>query len=251
MGYDVEKLKVLKNIEKERFPLSRQYDVEWIIENNMGPNPLWFTEWVSKAMNLKPGMRVLDMGCGKVLSSIFLAKEYGVSVWANDLWVNPTENWIRIKEAGLENQVFPIRAEAHNLPYAEGFFDAVISIDSYQYYGTDDMYLLEHFIKLVKPMGEIGIVVPGLNKEFEDKIPEHLKPFWCTDMFQCHSAKWWKWHWEKTELVNIKHINSMDIGWKLWTEWEDMLSPDSMDAKLLRADNGEYMTWVRMIASRN
>ena len=29
-------------------------------------------------MELEPGMRVLDMGCGKAISSIFLAKEFDV-----------------------------------------------------------------------------------------------------------------------------------------------------------------------------
>ncbi len=36
-------------------------------------------------MNLKPGMRVLDMGCGAGFTSIILAKEYGVTVFANVL----------------------------------------------------------------------------------------------------------------------------------------------------------------------
>jgi len=36
-------------------------------------------------MNLKPGMRVLDMGCGAGFTSIILAKECGVTVFANDL----------------------------------------------------------------------------------------------------------------------------------------------------------------------
>jgi cyclopropane fatty-acyl-phospholipid synthase-like methyltransferase len=42
------------------------------------------------------------MGCGKAISSIFLAKEFGVEVWAADLWVKPTENWERIRGAGLD-----------------------------------------------------------------------------------------------------------------------------------------------------
>ena len=58
-------------------------------------------------LNLNGGERVLDMGCGKALSSIFLAKEFGVQVWANDLWVTAADNWERIKEMGMEKQVFP------------------------------------------------------------------------------------------------------------------------------------------------
>jgi cyclopropane fatty-acyl-phospholipid synthase-like methyltransferase len=36
-------------------------------------------------MNLQPGMRVLDLGCGRALSSIFLHREFGLQVWAADL----------------------------------------------------------------------------------------------------------------------------------------------------------------------
>ena len=79
----------------EEFPLSAKYDPEWVLENEMGPNVLWLTEALCQVMELKPGMRVLDMGCGKAMSSIFMAKEFGVQVWANDLWIKATDNWRR------------------------------------------------------------------------------------------------------------------------------------------------------------
>jgi cyclopropane fatty-acyl-phospholipid synthase-like methyltransferase len=104
-----------KMLTVDRFPLSAKYDPEWVLENEMGPNALWLTERLCEAMELRPGMRVLDMGCGKGMSSIFLAKEFGVQVWATDLWINANDNWRRICEAGVENLVFPIHAEAHAL----------------------------------------------------------------------------------------------------------------------------------------
>jgi len=100
----------------------------------MGPNPLWLLEELCEHMELKPGMKVLDMGCGRGITSVFLAKDFGVTVFANHLWISATENHKRFDEAGVTELVFPIHAEAHAPPYAEGFFDAAISIDSYQYY---------------------------------------------------------------------------------------------------------------------
>ena len=35
----------------------------------------------------------------------------------------------------------PIHAEAHRLPFASEFFDVIVSIDAYQYFGTADLYL--------------------------------------------------------------------------------------------------------------
>jgi len=111
--------------------------MDWVVENEMGPNALWLTESLCQVMPLEMGMRVLDLGCGTAMSSIFLAREFDVQVWAADLWVQPTDNLDRIREADLEDVVFPIRAEAHDLPFADGYFDAVVSIDAYHYFGTD------------------------------------------------------------------------------------------------------------------
>lgn len=145
------------------------------MENTMGPNVLWLTEFLSEAMELRPGMRVLDMGCGKAVSSIYLAKEFGVQVWATDLWIAPTDNWRRIREAGVEGSVFPVHAEAHTLPYPHEFFDALISIDAYHYFGTDDLYLAQHFLPVVRPGGQVGIVVPAVAEEFEGD-PQPISP---------------------------------------------------------------------------
>ena len=103
------------------FPRAATYSSEWMLENLMGPNAVWLAELLSQVLPLQPGMRVLDMGCGRGISSIFLAREFGVQVWATDLWIKPTENWERIRAAGLEDRVFPVYAEAHALPYAVGF----------------------------------------------------------------------------------------------------------------------------------
>ena len=121
------------------FPRSAKYDPDWVLDNMMGPNALWLTEALAGCMDLSPAMRVLDMGCGTGLSSIFLAKEYGVQVWATDLWIDATDNLERIRAAGVEDRVFPIHAEAHALPFADGFFDAMVSVDAYHYFGTDDL----------------------------------------------------------------------------------------------------------------
>src|SRR5579862_1604828 len=115
----------------ERFPRSAAYNPRWVLAKIMGPNVLWLTEALSQVIDLQPGMRVLDMGCGKAISSIFLAREFGVQVWATDLWIGATDNWQRIQQSEEANRVFPIHAEAHALPFAEGFFDAAVSLDSY------------------------------------------------------------------------------------------------------------------------
>lgn len=113
-------------LESKQFPRSNKYDPQWIIANQMGLNPLWLTEWLHEKMPLTSDMRILDLGCRTALSSIFLAKEYGVHVWAADLWIKPTDNYEQIRQAGVEDRVFPIHADARSLPFAAGYFDAIL-----------------------------------------------------------------------------------------------------------------------------
>src|SRR6476661_2381126 len=113
----------------ERFLRSSKYNPEWIVASaSGGAHSLWLTEWLTEAMDLRRGMRVLDLGCGRAASSVFLHREFGVEVWAADLWFAATENLTRIRDAGVADGVFPIHADARALPFATGFFDAIVSI---------------------------------------------------------------------------------------------------------------------------
>src|ERR1700748_3264475 len=126
----------------QRFRRSGKYDLEWIRGGvSGGANSLWLTEWLAERMKFEPGMRVLDLGCGKASSSIFLHREFGVQVWATDLWIGAAENVRRIRDAGVGDDVFPLHADARSLPFPPGFFDAIVAIDSFYYFGTDDLYL--------------------------------------------------------------------------------------------------------------
>ena len=235
------------------YPRTAKYDPNWITANWMGPHPLWLLEELCENLNLQPGMKVLDMGCGNGLTSVFLAKEYGVTVFANDLWISATENLRRFEEAGVADCVFPIHAEAHALPYAEGFFDAAVSVDSYNYYGTDETYFPCVFAKLVKAGGQFGIVCPGFTKEFENGCPETLKKFWHEDMFTLHSGAWWRHLWEKTGLVKITACYNMDdskAAWYPWAEWaKEHLSFD--DDEFLNADTENDIALIVMAAVKD
>jgi len=259
MSITKERMKEL--LKNDRFPRSAKYDPEWVLMGWMGPNVLWLTEWLCEKMELKPDMRVLDMGCGKALSSVFLAKEYGVQVWANDLWISAAENWQRIREARMENQVYPIHAEAHALPYAEGFFDAIVSMDSYQYYGTDDLYLT-YFHKFLRPGGQIGIVVPGLVQDITGNVPPHLiKPrkdgstFWVDECWCFHTADWWQRYWSKMSVMENVKADLLPDGWKDWLQYEKacheagtLIFPS--EEEVLEEDAGRYMALIRVTGRR-
>jgi len=226
----------------KQYPRTKKYDSGWIRENRMGPNPVMLMEELCGNMDLRPGMKVLDMGCGKGLTSVFLAKEFGVTVFANDLWISATDNLKRFEEAGVADRVFPIHAEAHCLPYADGFFDAAVSVDSYHYYGTDETYFPCTFSKLVKQDGQFGIVCPGFTREFENGFPETMNEMFGDDMFTFHSNAWWKKFWEKTGTVEITACYDIEDAHGVWLD--DVERGD----EFVHADKDGFVTLVVMAA---
>ncbi len=107
-----------------------RFDRFFAPQDMMGPNAVVILRELLLAQPLQPGMRVLDLGCGKGLSSVYLAKACGVQVFAVDLWITATQNHQRFRGLGLDGQIIPIHADAANLPFAEDYFDAVVSIDA-------------------------------------------------------------------------------------------------------------------------
>ena len=240
-----------KRLVCERFPCSSQYHPEWVIASvSGGANSLWLTEWLTAALDLRPGMRVLDLGCGRASSSIFLHREFGVQVWATDLWFSVSENSQRIQDAGVEGSVFPIHVDARALPFAAEFFDAIVCIDSFPYYGTDDLYL-NYLARFVKPGGAVGIAGAGLVREIEGPLPEHLRAWWSPDLWSLHSAAWWRRHWERTGIMDIQIADTMDDGWQLWLNWHRVVAPDNeAEIRALEDDGGSYLGYVRIVGRR-
>ncbi len=253
-------------LRNDRFPRSSKYDRDWIFKHQMGPCSLWLMEWLCADMDLRPGMRVLDMGCGMAMSSIFLAREYDVQVWANDLWIPPTDNWNRIREAGLDDRVFPIHAEAKALPYADEFFDAIVSVDAYHYFGLSERYM-DRFARFVRPGGQIGIAVPGRMVEIaDDQPPEHLREWLAEEegAFETwQSASFWRRHFEKSSIVDVELADALEDGWREWVSFGQMTfdagevrPPGFVDLarkeiEAIREDAGRTMGLVRAIVRRH
>jgi cyclopropane fatty-acyl-phospholipid synthase-like methyltransferase len=207
----------------------------------MGPNVLWLTDALTQVLDLRPGMRVLDMGCGTALSSIFLAREFGVEVWAVDLWVPPHDNFARIREAGLMEKVYALHAEGRAYSFQKDFFDLAISVDSYHYWGCDPTQL-DYVASFVRPSGHIAIVVPG---DADDSHP----------VGTFHSAMWWRELWEQSREVRVEHAEMLDDGWDLWWQfceasaaWSGKPVMEVGDAEMLTSTRS--LGFTRVIARR-
>ncbi len=234
-----------------RFPRTSRYNPDWIVASvSSSAHPLWLTEWLTAAMDLRPGMRVLDLGCGRAASSIFLRREFDVQVWAVDLWFSASENFERIRDAGADDGVYPIHTDARSLPFAAGFFDAITCIDAFPYFGTDDLYL-NYLARFLKADGAVGVAGAGLMREISGEVPEHLSAWWTPDHWCLHSAEWWTRHWQRTGIVTVGVADTMPDGWQLWLDWHRRIAPDNeVEIMALEADRGQYLGYTRIVGRR-
>jgi len=240
----------------DRYPRSNQYDPEWIIANQMGPHPLWLMESITQVLPIDASMRVLDLGCGTGLTSVFLARELGAQIWATDLWIKPTQNLTRFRAAGVEDRVFPIYGEAHKLPFAEGFFDVIVSVDAYQYFGTDDTYL-PTLTRFLRPGGRIGVVAPALFRELGTEVPEALEGLWEWQGLPFHGPGWWRTHWAKSGAVTVEVADALPEGWRDWQRWAEVSGPRAdaewktkaaaNEVALLEIDRGDLIGFTRIV----
>lgn len=148
-----------------KYELSNKYADEKYLSKIMGPNPLKLTEELMLGLNIPRNGVVCDLGSGQGLTSLFLAKEYGFKVYAADLWSNPEENRRFFRSEGLtDDEILPVKADATALPFEKGFFDAVICVDSYNYFGRDPAFLDEKLLPFVKSRGLVAISILGMKK---------------------------------------------------------------------------------------
>jgi cyclopropane fatty-acyl-phospholipid synthase-like methyltransferase len=244
-----------KAIHKTFFPLSAQYDKNWIKKNSLGENVLYNLECLCEVMCFKEGMRVLDLGCGKVLSGIFLSKEFSVEVWAVDQYISPSENYERISEMNCEKSVFPLKLNARELPFTPNFFDAIVVVDSYMYFGTDERFT-PYLCQFLKPGGCIGIVDICFSKEINylAELPEYLREHYQDKWYFVHSLEWWVKLWKKTGHLKIQTaeiVPQIDfIKSEYISDFENSKKSDAI-AEALEKDTENLINIFRLVAQRS
>ncbi|HXK77420.1 MAG TPA: methyltransferase domain-containing protein [Oscillospiraceae bacterium] len=236
-----------------KYEKAEKYEFSFIKDFIMGPNPIKLEEELLLNHDIPQGATVLDLGCGRGLTSVFLVKEYGFRVFATDLWIGATENKRFFDRMGLSTeQIIPIHADAVDLPYAEEFFDAVVCTDSYNFFGRDPEYLGTHLLPFVKHGGCVYISIPGMKKDCHDHLPPELLLSWTPEQLDyIHDADYWKNIIRQTEGAEILSIHEMESNEECWNDW---LATDNeyavSDRKSMEAGAGAYMNFIAIVLRR-
>lgn len=232
------------------YPLSEKYMTDYFMAKIMGPNPVKLEEELLTDHYITESATVCDLGSGQGLTSIFLVKEYGFKVYAADLWSDPEENRQFFSSMGLsEEQIVPVKADAENLPFEEEKFDAVVSTDSYNYFGRTPEYLDSKLLPFVKPGGYIYITVPGMKKDCHDNLPSELLLSWTPEQLDyLHDVAYWRSIVSHSKGAEVLEVSEMESNVEVWADWLKQENEYAVgDRKAMEAGGGKYLNFIKIV----
>ena len=219
----------------------------------MGPNPLKLEEELLLDSKIPCGAVVCDLGSGQGLTSVFLVREYGFRVYAADLWSDPEDNRKFFAQLGLtEQQLCPVKADAADLPFDKGFFDAVISTGSYNYFGRDPAFLDEKLLPFVKPGGYVYIAVPGMKQDCHDCLPPELLLSWTPEQLEyLHDVSYWKTIVGQCRDAQVLCVTEMVSNEEVWADWLQQDNEYAVgDRKAMEAGGGKYLNFIKIVLQK-
>lgn len=236
-----------------KYVLSQKYDTPELMSKIMGPNPVKLEEELLLDCKIPKGSVVCDLGSGQGLTSVFLAKEYGFKVYASDLWSDPEENRKFFREMGLtDEQIIPVKADAEALTFEKEFFDAVISTDSYNYFGRNEEYLDSKLLPFVKHGGYIYIAIPGMKKDCHNNLPSELLLSWTPEQLDyMHDVEYWTRMVSKCRGAEIISVSEMESNDEVWTDWLMQENEYAVgDRRAMEAGGGRYLNFIKIVLRR-
>ncbi len=129
------------------------------------------------------------------------------------------------------------------LPFAESYFDIIVSVDAYHYFGLKKDFFKYNIKPLLKENGEIYIAVPGLKDDYE-KVPKELKYHISEEDFKYFkSINYWE-NLIKNDLkeIEVLEMKCFDEAWQSWLSCDNPYA--AKDIELLKADNGKFLNLI-------
>jgi SAM-dependent methyltransferase len=217
--------KKFRRILRAAYPELAHYPEEEIYAGKMGPGGLYLAVQMVRRLHPTAGERILDVGCGRGASSVFLAKEFAASVVALDLWISPTENFERFQRAGVADRAMALNLDiTAKLPFADDYFDAIFMMDTVHYYAGNHAFW-HHLLRHLKLGGRLCIGSPCFSDEFSSDALVHLPSvydsgtgLWPDEFSKYHSPLWWKNLLAETGLVCEIHSEELEEGVIFWED---------------------------------
>jgi ubiquinone/menaquinone biosynthesis C-methylase UbiE len=119
------------------------------------------TQKTIRLMDLGPGARVLDLGCGAGWATRLLAQSAaGGEQSGQVVGLDVSDEMIRLAQESSKafRNIQYIVGSAQRIPWQDNFFDRVLSVESFYYYPDQDRALDELF-RVMAPGGRVFILI--------------------------------------------------------------------------------------------
>lgn len=242
-------LSTFSSPDRAAYPELQEYSRDDLYRDFFGGGGLYLAVKMLRTLRLKPGQVVLDLGCGKGETSIFMAKHYGVQVKALDLWTSAGFLEQKFAAHGLDGQIQAIQMDATQpLPYAAAEFDAIFCMNSFNFYGTTPGFL-PRLLTHLRPGGQLCLGSEALSAEFTPeqltnppsvyafKLPppnEQVDVF-KDDFVKQHTPGWWRDFFQATGLLEVEtcqELEDADAIYEELVQYEHKHRLDSFDVQV-------------------
>ena len=151
---------------------------------------------------------------------------------------------------GIErSRIIPVKADATALPFEKEFFDAVVTTDSYNYFGRDESYLDEKLLPFVKRGGYIYIAIPGMKKDCHQNLPKELLLSWTPERLDyMRDVDYWRKTVGKSKDSEIIEVSEMESNEEVWADWLKQDNEYAIgDRKSMEAGGGKYLNFIKIV----
>jgi len=210
--------------DRTNYPELQGYSRDEIYTDFFGGGGLYLATHMLRTMRPHPGENVLDLGCGKGPTSIFLAKHFGVRVTALDLWTSAEFLTQKFSEHGFADRITPIQMDATQpFPFTANQFDSIICMNSFNFYGGNVKFI-QRLLTHLKPGGRLCIGSEVLTSEFTAEQManppqvyafklsppnEHVNVFE-DDFTKQHTPEWWRDLFQSSGLLQVEHCQELE-----------------------------------------
>jgi len=141
----------------------------------------WMQRKALAFLDIKPGVRFLDVGCGTGYAVCYAAAKVQFSGVFCGIDISPRMIEVAREESCLKNVRFEV-ARAEELPLGDGFFGAVLCTNSFHHYPLPTK-ALEEIHRVLLPGGRLCVldvtaddpITRWMDMRVRRKEPEHVK----------------------------------------------------------------------------
>jgi SAM-dependent methyltransferase len=233
----------------DKYPELADYSRDELYHDFFGGGGLYLAAHMFRSLKLRPDAMVLDLGCGRGSTSVFLARHFGAQVTALDLWTPFEFLDEKFRALGYRDRIQPLNMDATQpLPFPDSHFDVIFCMNSFNFYGGSQAYL-EHLLKHLKPGGQLCIGSETLSAEFTAeqlanppevyafKLPapnEHVDVF-SGDFVKQHTPGWWRDLFQASGLLKVEtcyELEDADLIYQELVRYEHQNQIDPFDVQI-------------------